>query len=119
MHADAAGNLAVIGVMFEHGATSAGLDKLWAQMPTSKNTPTALKAAFSPIDILPAPLDTIVKLLPLQYLAYFPSAVFLQKVQGRDLWIGLTVQAAWVLFFIVACRVTYWRGIKRYSGFGG
>ena len=49
----------------------------------------------------------------------FPSAVFLQKITGHDLWIGLTIEAAWVLFFIVASRVTFWRGVKRYSGFGG
>ncbi len=72
-----------------------------------------------PLSMLPAPWNTIVQLIPLQYLAFFPAAVFLQKIQGPDLWIGLTVQAAWVLFFIVACRVTYWRGVKRYSGFGG
>ena len=72
-----------------------------------------------PLDMLPKPWSTIVKLTPLQYLAFFPSAVFLQKVQGHDLWVGLSVQAAWVIFFIVACRVTFWRGVKRYSGFGG
>ncbi|HEX3599406.1 MAG TPA: ABC-2 family transporter protein [Lacipirellulaceae bacterium] len=72
-----------------------------------------------PLDMLPKPWSTIVQLTPLQYLAYFPSAVFLQKVQGHDLWVGLSVQAAWVLFFIVASRVTFWRGVKRYSGFGG
>jgi viologen exporter family transport system permease protein len=72
-----------------------------------------------PLDMLPQPWSTIVQLTPLQYLAYFPSAVFLQKVQGHDLWVGLTVEAAWVLFFIAASRVTFWRGVKRYSGFGG
>jgi ABC-2 type transport system permease protein len=72
-----------------------------------------------PLDMLPAPWNTIVQIIPLQYLAYFPSAVFLQKVQGHDLWFGLTVEAAWVLFFIVASRVVFWRGVKRYSGFGG
>jgi viologen exporter family transport system permease protein len=72
-----------------------------------------------PLDMLPAPWNTIVQIIPLQYLAYFPSAVFLQKVTGRDLWIGLTIEACWVLFFIVASRVTFWRGVKRYSGFGG
>jgi ABC-2 type transport system permease protein len=45
--------------------------------------------------------------------------VFLQKVQGSDLWIGLAIQAAWVLFFIVSSRVIFWRGVKRYSGYGG
>jgi ABC-2 type transport system permease protein len=72
-----------------------------------------------PLDMLPAPWNTIVQIIPLQYLAYFPSAVFLQKVTGHDLWIGLTIEAAWVLFFIVVSRVTFWRGVKRYSGFGG
>jgi len=72
-----------------------------------------------PLDMLPQPWKTIVQLTPLQYLAFFPAAVFLGKIAGRDLWIGLAVQAGWVLFFIVACRVTYWRGVKRYSGFGG
>jgi len=72
-----------------------------------------------PLDMLPAPWNTIVQIIPLQYLAYFPSAVFLQKVHGHDLWVGLTVEAAWVLFFIVASRVVFWRGVKRYSGFGG
>lgn len=54
VHADASGNLAVVGVMFEHGTLNSGLEKLWAQMPTSKNTAVALKAAFSPTEILPA-----------------------------------------------------------------
>lgn len=72
-----------------------------------------------PLDMLPSPWSTLVQLIPLQYLAYFPSAVFLQKVHGRELWIGLSVQAGWVLFFIIASRVVYWRGVKRYSGYGG
>lgn len=72
-----------------------------------------------PLDMLPAPWDTIVQLIPLQYLAYFPAAVFLQKVTGQELWQGLIIEAAWVLFFIATCRMTYARGIKRYSGFGG
>jgi ABC-2 type transport system permease protein len=72
-----------------------------------------------PLDILPAPWDTIVQIIPLQYLAYFPAAVFLQKITGSDLWWGLAIQTAWVLFFIALCRITYARGIKRYSGFGG
>jgi ABC-2 type transport system permease protein len=72
-----------------------------------------------PLDMLPAPWNTLVQIIPLQYLAYFPAAVFLQKVSGPDLWVGLAIQAGWVLFFIVACRLTYSRGVKRYSGFGG
>jgi ABC-2 type transport system permease protein len=31
----------------------------------------------------------------------------------------LTIQAVWLLFFIVVCRVAYARGVRRYSGYGG
>jgi len=72
-----------------------------------------------PLDMLPKPWSTIVQMTPLQFLAYFPSAVFLQKIHGHNLWVGLSVQTAWVLLFIVASRVVYGRGVKRYSGFGG
>lgn len=72
-----------------------------------------------PLDMLPQPWKTVVQVIPLQYLAYFPAAVFLQKINGPDLWIGLSIQAAWTVFFIVACRVIYRRGVRRYSGYGG
>jgi ABC-2 type transport system permease protein len=72
-----------------------------------------------PIDMLPGYWGTFVRAIPLQYLAYFPAAVFLGKVQGAALAWGLAVQLAWVVFFIGLCRFTYRMGVKRYSGFGG
>lgn len=72
-----------------------------------------------PLDMLPEPWLTIVELVPLKYLAYFPAAVFLGKIQGQDLVIGLWTQFAWVVFFIFLCRYSFNRGVKRYSGFGG
>jgi ABC-2 type transport system permease protein len=72
-----------------------------------------------PLSMLPDPWGTIVQLIPLQYLAFFPAAVFLGKISGQDMWLGLAIQAGWVLFFIAACRLTYARGVQRYSGFGG
>jgi ABC-2 type transport system permease protein len=61
----------------------------------------------------------IVRVLPLQYLAYFPSAVFLEKITGPELTRGLIVQFAWVMFFAVAARWSFNRGLRRYSAFGG
>lgn len=72
-----------------------------------------------PLDMLPGDLKWLFQIIPLQYLAYFPAAVFLGKVQGADLAVGLAVQFAWVAFFIVASRVAFHRGVRRYSGFGG
>ena len=72
-----------------------------------------------PIDMLPGIWGELVRLIPLQYLAYFPAAVFLGKVEGTDLIIGLWIQFAWVLFFIFTSRLTFRLGVRRYSGYGG
>lgn len=72
-----------------------------------------------PIDMLPGAWQTVVKAIPLQYLAYFPAAVFLGKVQGAELAWGLAIQLGWVLVFVVICRLAFYLGVKRYSGYGG
>lgn len=78
-----------------------------------------LSGQMFPLSILPPPWDSIALAIPLQYLSYFPAAVFLQKFTGAAMWQGVVIQAAWVVFFIVACRVAYNRGVRRYSAFGG
>ncbi|HVX16351.1 MAG TPA: ABC-2 family transporter protein [Pirellulales bacterium] len=72
-----------------------------------------------PIDMLPGAWGGIVQLLPLKYLAYFPAAVFLGKIQGAQLARELWLEFFWLVFFIVASRVAFNRGLLRYSGFGG
>jgi ABC-2 type transport system permease protein len=57
--------------------------------------------------------------LPFQYLAYFPAVVFLGKIQGQELVLGLLVQAAWAIGLIAMARFLYARGLRRYSAFGG
>jgi len=72
-----------------------------------------------PLDMLPEPWSTVVQWIPLQYLTYFPAAVFLGKITGAALWRGILIQAIWVVVFIMLSRFAYLRGIQRYSGFGG
>lgn len=72
-----------------------------------------------PIGLLPGIWGDLVRLLPLQYLAYFPSAVFLGKITGAELVVGLAVQLGWVVFFLLAARLALHFGVRRYSGFGG
>jgi len=78
-----------------------------------------LSGHMFPLDMLPEPWLTLVDLLPLKYLAYFPAAVFLGKVTGPELIWGLAVEVFWICFFVGLSRWLYSRGIKRYSGFGG
>ncbi len=78
-----------------------------------------LSGHMFPLDMLPPPWRTLVELTPLQFLAYFPAAVFLGKIQGWDLVFGLIMQVEWVVFFVILSRVLFDRGTRRYSAFGG
>ena len=78
-----------------------------------------LSGHMFPLDMLPEPWRTVVQLSPLQYLAYFPSAVFLGKIKGDALALGLLVELGWVVFFFVLSRFLFRQGVKRYSAFGG
>src|SRR5579885_3410360 len=71
-----------------------------------------------PLDLLPAFWKTVLKSLPFQYLAYFPAAVFLGKVQGLELVQGLLIQAGWAIVLILLSRWLYARGLRRYSAYG-
>lgn len=80
-----------------------------------------------PLDILtgedfqnvPKWLVPIAYYQPLQYLAYFPAALFLGKIPPDQILPRLLIQAGWVLFFIALCRMTLAAGYRRYSGYGG
>jgi ABC-2 type transport system permease protein len=72
-----------------------------------------------PLDLLPAPWDSLLKALPFSYLAYFPAAVFVGKIRGAALVEGLLIEAAWALGLIVVARILYRRGLRYYSAYGG
>jgi carbonic anhydrase len=56
VHADADGNLAVVGVMIKEGAEdNAAFESVWANLPTEETEPTAIDGAtVNAADILPA-----------------------------------------------------------------
>jgi ABC-2 type transport system permease protein len=72
-----------------------------------------------PLDLLPPFWATLLRGLPFQYLAYFPAAVFLGKIQGMALVLGLFGEAAWTVFFILVSRRLYRLGLRQYCAYGG
>jgi ABC-2 type transport system permease protein len=78
-----------------------------------------LSGHMFPLEMLWEPWRTLVELLPLKYLAYFPAALFLGKIPEEEVIWHLLVQAAWVLVFVLLSRVAFHRGVRRYSAFGG
>lgn len=78
-----------------------------------------LSGHMFPLDMLPEGWRQVTLLTPLMYLAYFPAAVFLGKIEGVELQQCLAIELGWVLFFLVLSRVLFHRGLVRYSGYGG
>jgi len=72
-----------------------------------------------PLDLLSPFWADLLKMLPFQYMAYFPAAVFLGKIEGPDLVYGLLAELAWVVAFILLARVLFRLGLRRYSAYGG
>jgi ABC-2 type transport system permease protein len=72
-----------------------------------------------PVGVAGVTLADVVHWLPFEYTAYFSSAIWLGKVQGADLATSLAIETGWVVVMAIACRVTWWRGTRRYSAFGG
>jgi viologen exporter family transport system permease protein len=72
-----------------------------------------------PLDLLPPTWTAVLKALPTQYMAYFPAAVFLGKVQGEELIWGLLMEAGWALGLMLLARMLYRIGLRRYSAYGG
>jgi len=72
-----------------------------------------------PLALLPPFWAHALKVLPFQYMAYFPAVVFLGKVRGRDLALGLLGELFWAAFFLALARGLYRMGLRRYSAYGG
>jgi ABC-2 type transport system permease protein len=78
-----------------------------------------LSGHMFPLDLLPPAWAAVIKALPTSYLAYFPAAVFLGKVEGPELTQGLLIGVGWAVGLMVLSRVLYRLGLRRYSAFGG
>lgn len=66
-----------------------------------------------------------VQYLPFKYLAYFPATILLRSPDGlpryshHELAVELGVEAGWIVLLLVANRVAFARGVRRYGAFGG
>jgi ABC-2 type transport system permease protein len=111
----------LIGFFFE---ASIGMVSFWFLEVTSflyvVNTLNFfISGHMFPLDLLSPFWAGLLKGLPFQYMAYFPAAVFLGKVQGADLAWGLSAELGWAVAFIVLARVLFRLGLRRYSAYGG
>ncbi|MHC4880636.1 MAG: ABC transporter permease [Planctomycetota bacterium] len=57
--------------------------------------------------------------LPFKYLAYFPAAILLGKIPPTELAGELGTAFIWVAALLMANRIAFARGVRRYGAFGG
>jgi ABC-2 type transport system permease protein len=72
-----------------------------------------------PLDILPPAVAQVLKFTPFPYQMFFPVSVYLEQSTGAELWQGLAMQVFWILFFYVAARLVWRKGIRHYTAVGG
>ncbi|HEY4952991.1 MAG TPA: ABC-2 family transporter protein [Verrucomicrobiae bacterium] len=72
-----------------------------------------------PLALLPPLLFHALMFTPFPYQMYFPVSIYMGKIAGNDLWLGLLVQAGWVLLTYALARFMWRRGVIKYSAFGG
>ena len=78
-----------------------------------------LSGHMLPLDLFPPAIIAAIDWLPFKFLAYTPPAIFLGRYDGAQLVRELSLEAAWILVLLVANRIAFARGVRRYSAFGG
>lgn len=78
-----------------------------------------LSGHLFPLDIMPQWFQSVVVWLPFTYELFCPIAVFLERVEGPELWRGLAIQAAWVAIGYGVARLLWSRGVRKYQAVGG
>jgi len=78
-----------------------------------------LSGRVFPLDLMPAGVQRVTEWMPFMYEAYFPVAIFLERVQGPAVVRGLAIQFMWVMLAFGGARLLWARGLRRYQAVGG
>ena len=77
-----------------------------------------LAGTYFPLDIVPAPLYSFLKLLPFTYLVFFPLRIYLGGVSVSFMATGLAVSSSWIFVLYFIMRKVWRNGLKIYTAEG-
>jgi ABC-2 type transport system permease protein len=72
-----------------------------------------------PLDMLPPTVQHLLAFTPFPSMLYVPISIYMGKISGNGIALGLLAQLFWVLAMYALARFMWRRGIKKYSAFGG
>jgi len=79
----------------------------------------ALGGHLFPLDMMPAPLYQVIRLLPFYYEYFFPLQIFLGRASPQEVLHGFILQIFWVVFFLVLGQAIWRAGLRKYTAVGG
>lgn len=78
-----------------------------------------LSGHMLPLDFLPAPVLAVIEYFPFKYLAYVPPAILLGHYTVPEMYEVLMVEVVWIIVLLMANRLAFRFGVRRYSAYGG
>ncbi len=78
-----------------------------------------LSGQVFPLDIMPGWLHGFLEFSPFTYELFFPTQVYLERVQGWPLAQGLLIQAGWLVLTFILARTLWRAGVRHYQAVGG
>ena len=72
----------------------------------------------APIDLLPGPARIVAEILPFRWMLSFPVELAIGRISVNEALLGLGSQALWLAAAVIALRMVWSRGIRRYSAVG-
>ena len=72
-----------------------------------------------PLDLLPAMLQHALWYTPFPSMLYVPIAIYMGKISGARIALGLGMQVMWLVLAYGLARFAWQRGIRKYAAFGG
>ena len=75
--------------------------------------------AYFPLDVLPANLQSIIKLTPFPYLLYYPISIFLGKLSTLESLRVILIATLWLFAIFSITKFIWNKGLKAYEAWGG
>ena len=82
-------------------------------------TELLLSGRVFPLVLMPKWFQTVTWFFPFRWSFYFPIVALTGPIEDRDLFIGLGMQVAWILFSIGLLYLVWPRAVRRFSSVGG
>jgi ABC-2 type transport system permease protein len=101
-----------------------GLSSFWTVDNLGLSTLFRFIAAFLagtsvPLDLMPGPLRALAEALPFRFIVYQPAAIYVGRVQGREMAEGFALAAGWLLVLAALTGLVWRRAYRRTMVHGG